>query len=152
MINYHISKNLSSDEISCIKAFYQLVGYTGTINESDQFFLAKFDKVLVGCVRLCNEFQTLVLRGMYVHPNFQGKGIGTQLLNLIDHEIGARECSCIPYNKEQLIKFYGKIGFKIINPESVSPLLYERYKKYMNQGLDVIVMGRCVNQNNDNNS
>jgi N-acetylglutamate synthase-like GNAT family acetyltransferase len=146
MITYRIAHNLNDDEQCIVVDFYKSVHYSGVINPGDIFFLA-YSKTneLIGCARLCSEYKTLILRGVYVHSDFQGKGIGSHLLALIDREIGLQECYCIPYNKEYLVKFYNKINFSPVTPDCAIASMQERYAKYRDQGLDVIIMLRPSN-------
>jgi predicted N-acetyltransferase YhbS len=55
-----------------------------------------------------------VLRGMYVHPEHIGKGIGSGLLKAIEPVLAETNSYCIPF--DHLFDFYGKAGFSRIEP------------------------------------
>ena len=123
-----------------VASFYQSCGYSCTVAELDLVLLARENGELLGAVRLCQEENKLVLRGMYVHGGKQGQGIGTALLGGISVEIGDRECWCIPYT--QLTEFYGRAGFEMAARGSAPLFLQQRMTYYKSQGKSVLIMVR----------
>lgn len=118
------------DELKAVKEFYLSQGYKGGESmDGSEFIIVADDKdIIVGAVRLVIEEGVLVLRGMFLDKPYQRQGIGKQMLDLMDIEIGDRECYSIC--KEYLEKFLGELGFSQIKPEKGPKHLAERFKEY----------------------
>jgi GNAT superfamily N-acetyltransferase len=121
-----------AEDISRALNFYAERRYGGGIRAEDAVFLVERDGELVGIVRLAAEEGTVVLRGMQVHPRFQGQGIGKRLLATVAQELDGRSCFCIPY--AHLVGFYGGIGFHVIEPAKAPTFLQLRLERYQNRG------------------
>jgi len=91
-------------------------------------------------VRLCDEFQCLVLRGMYIDPARRRSGVGRSLLMAAASAIGDRECWCVPF--EHLRRFYGLAGFEEIEVAAAPDFLIARRAGYVAQGSAVAIMRR----------
>lgn len=117
------------DELAKVRMFYTQVGYANTnnIKDTDLIFGAMSIIIFVGVVRLVREHNVNVLRGMQVHPDYQKKGIGSQLLLALEKEI-PDTCYCLAH--EWLENFYGKIGFKRIDDADLPAFLQQRLHKY----------------------
>lgn len=118
------------DELEKVRMFYTHVGYTNAnnIKETDLIFVARNEQNnFVGVVRLVRENEISVLRGMQVHPAYQKKGIGSQLLHALEKEINDT-CYCLAH--EWLENFYGKAGFKRIDDTELPGFLQQRLHKY----------------------
>ncbi|MEJ7691706.1 GNAT family N-acetyltransferase [Daejeonella sp.] len=62
------------------------------------------------------------LRGMVTHPEFQGKGIGNQLLNFSIVYLGGQMANYLWCNSRKIAyKFYQGIGFEFISEEFELP-------------------------------
>ena len=101
-------------ELGAIRAFYASCGYTGPTEPDDEVVLAKDDGVIVGVVRLVDERGVRLLRGMYVGPDVQRRGIGSLMLARFEQLLDARRVdeaflTCGPH----LEGFYGRIGFRL---------------------------------------
>lgn len=81
----------------------------------------------MGIVRLVRENEVSVLRGMQVHPAYQKKGIGSQLLHALEKEINDT-CYCLAH--EWLENFYGKAGFQRIDDTELPEFLHQHLLKY----------------------
>jgi N-acetylglutamate synthase-like GNAT family acetyltransferase len=121
-----------------IRQFYadRLPGYV--VSPNDSIYIALVGDSICGVVRLVEEQGLLLLRGMQVSPLHQKVGNGTKLLEILDREIGARECFCIPY--AYLEKFYGKIGFRRTDEDKAPQLLRKRLQKYRLESDSVIMV------------
>jgi GNAT superfamily N-acetyltransferase len=131
-----------AEEFSRAVNFYAERRYGGGIRPEDAVLLAEHDGELVGIVRLTAEEGVVVLRGMQVHPRFQGQGIGKRLLATVAHELGSRGCFCIPY--AHLVGFYGRIGFHVIKPAKAPTFLRLRLERYQDRadGNEYLIMRR----------
>jgi GNAT superfamily N-acetyltransferase len=131
-----------AEDISRAVNFYAERRYSGGIRQEDAVLLAEHDGELVGIVRLTAEEGVVVLRGMQVHPRFQGQGIGKRLLATIAHELGGRGCFCIPY--AHLVGFYGGIGFRVIELAKAPTFLRLRLERYQDRadGNEYVIMRR----------
>ncbi len=84
--------------------------------------MATDGKAEIGKARLTDDGEKYVFRGMKVNKDHRGKGIATELLNRLmqhadDNGIGNIHTKADPeddepMNREELMKFYGKFGFK----------------------------------------
>jgi GNAT superfamily N-acetyltransferase len=101
-----------------IAAFYRADECRPTIRPTDVKVIAKNDGKLCGAIRLCDENNRLVLRGIRVSARMRRQGIGTQLLETAELFIGDREYFCISYHYLQSL--YGRIGFVVFD-ESEAP-------------------------------
>ncbi len=124
-----------------IAAFYELCGYSGGISADDTIFVAVRDSWLVGAVRLCEEQGVVVLRGMQVLARFQRQGIGQSLLDECLPEVNKSFCYCVPF--AHLAEFYGANGFERCETGDAPDFLEDRCTNYIEQGHDVLVMGRA---------
>jgi GNAT superfamily N-acetyltransferase len=133
-----IIRQASPEEYELVSAHYKICGYRGGLEDNDQVFVA-IDEQLIGAVRICIENDVKVLRGMYLKPEFQQKGIGVSMLNYLVQHTEMSGCYCLPY--KHLIEFYGKIGFEEISPKDAPGFLAERLKKYRGNGnRDITIM------------
>lgn len=93
------------------------------IKEFDQSTVLKavIDNKVVGSVRACLKNDTCFIGRLIVHPDFQNKGIGKELLNRIEKlkEAGRYEL----FTGEKSIKnihLYQKLGYKIYKKEKLN--------------------------------
>ena len=105
-----IIRQTKPEEIDKVLEFYQESNYGGGAILDDQIIIVETNEKFIGVVRLCNENQILVLRGMQIDKQFQRQGIGKALLKKLNKIIGTQTCYCIPYR--HLESFYSYIGFK----------------------------------------
>ena len=127
-------------DLPAVQAFYSTIGYGGTALPNDRLLVAREDQSIIAAVRLCTENGTLVLRGMYVAEERQGRGTGSRLLESIAKVIGPAECWCLPYS--HLTGFYSQIGFFMSEGEDAPPFLTDRWRRYIDSGQKVVIMKR----------
>jgi predicted N-acetyltransferase YhbS len=129
-------------DMSRIANFYAERQYGGGIQPNDIVLMAERGGELVGIVRLASEEGVVVLRGMQVHPSFQRQGIGKKLLWTVAQELDGTACFCIPY--AHLARFYGEIGFCVIEPAKAPAFLHLRLERYQNRndGREYLIMCR----------
>ena len=138
MINLAVA---TKDRHSSVLSMYGECGYHGGLDEQDLILVAEESGRIVGAVRLCLENGFLVLRGMFILPTHQGRGIGSQMLQyLVQHHLDGHTCYCIPF--AHLTQFYGAAGFTSKSPSDVPQFLAQRLVRYCEDGHDVILMAR----------
>jgi N-acetylglutamate synthase-like GNAT family acetyltransferase len=123
-----------------VELFYKETGYSPSANPQDAVVLAESGGRIVGALRLVEEQDTLVLRGLRVREALRRKGVGSGLVAAADFFIGGRECFMIPFR--HLEGFYARYGFARIEAQAAPGFLGERLGKYRQMGLDVILMAR----------
>ena len=123
-----------------VSEFYDTVGYGGGVDKSDTTLVARSSGRMLGAVRLCNEGDVIVLRGMQVAPVFQGNGVGRALLNHCVSYLDNNTAYCVPY--EHLTNFYGQIGFVVTPPGLLPAFLAERLARYVSTNRKTVAMSR----------
>ncbi len=123
-----------------LKEFYQEAGYSRSVSGDDDLYYAEENAQKIGVLRISKEYDCSVLRGMQVLEEFQGQGIGTRMLSFLEKYLGDEPVYCIP--RDHLVRFYGKIGFSVIDPDDAPEFLAERLNGYIENGLDVLIMKR----------
>ena len=119
---------------------YSAWGYGAGIGAADRVYVARLRGQPIGLVRRTDEQSILMLRGMHVAPDFQGRGVGSELLRVFASELPARECYCIPFS--HLTRFYGRQGFERDDEVAAPAFLRERLATYRAEGHDVLLMRR----------
>src|SRR5690606_545641 len=99
-----------ADDITTLLEFYREQGYPIEVNPVDTFYMAHDDDAVIGGVRLSQEFGVTVLRGLLVAPAYNRKGVGTQLLRVVEGDLADKDCYAVPY--AHLIDFFGQVGFR----------------------------------------
>ena len=138
----NITQQIGAEVRLEVSQFYERVGYTGGIQDSDVVCLERQDHDLVGVVKLCKEEGVLVLRGLYVSEDLRGTGVGTRLLRAVSETIANQECWCIPF--AYLSDFYATVGFARCRESEAPAFLEERCRKYVSKGMDVVIMKRPI--------
>jgi GNAT superfamily N-acetyltransferase len=82
------------------------------LHNSDCVFTAWEDNCLVGLINaLTDGYMILYIHFLLVRPEYQGRGIGTQLLNLVLEEYKQIHTKIlVSYNRK--VKFYKRAGFE----------------------------------------
>ena len=128
-----------------VSAFYLETGYTQPIDQTETLLIAERAGEICAALRLRSEHHVLVLRGMRVRPDLRRQGVGTTLLFAAVKVIGERECYCIPH--AYLKSFYEQVAFQEVDPTWAPDFLHERLGTYHALGLDVILMRRAGERN-----
>jgi N-acetylglutamate synthase-like GNAT family acetyltransferase len=133
---------VQSSDASRILSLYESLGYRQGIAPDDTVWIAEAAGEPIGIVRIAPEFGVLVLRGMRIAEPWRHRGLGTQMLRVLDAWLDGQDCYCVPYS--HLPGFYRQIGFKEIMPEAAPPFLAARLNDYKQRGLKVILMARLT--------
>lgn len=121
----------SLEDMPTVHELYKAANYGGTFSSTDETFIAKKEQQIIGVVRLANENNIFVLRGMQIKSDSRGQGIGKQLLEYFMSCLGDKPCYCIPYR--HLINFYSSVGFTVINNEAAPAFLVDRFNDYVSR-------------------
>lgn len=133
-------ERVEPSQYDLIRAVYDASNYKGGIQTEDIGILATLGTIPVGGVRLAREHGVLMLRGMMVKPGYQRRGIGKEMLQVLDLHIGSEPCYLV--GRVHLQEFYGSIGFVTINDREAPPFLIERAKKYNEEWHTCLIMHR----------
>jgi N-acetylglutamate synthase-like GNAT family acetyltransferase len=103
--NFFVTGNrIHSHEISA----YLVKGY---------FFVALIEQLIVGCIYLELKNKRAYFGLLSVHPSYQGKGIGKELIFLAENFGRRHHCSHMDMNvvnlREELPPFYRKLGYEV---------------------------------------
>ena len=128
-------------EHAALNELYLRLGYTAGIADADVVFVAHVDGRPVGLVRRSVESGLLMLRGMQVAPEHQGRGIGSRLLRAFVADLPAADCYCIPF--AHLPHFYARGGFALVDEAEAPEFLRTRLVRYRAEGLQVVLMRRA---------
>ena len=134
-------RTLRPEEYDRARHAYDAWGYRGEVLDSDVVFAAEQGDAMVGIVRRTIEYDTQMLRGMYVAPFLRRGGVGSLLLSHFVDTLPAPGCWCVPYANLQ--HFYARGGFHPAAFADAPPFLRERLAFYRREGLDVILMRRA---------
>jgi len=86
-----------------------------------EFYVYEINNRIVGVAALYPRYEEDrgIVRWVYVHPEYQRRGIGTVLMKYIEgraRTLGLRKLQLITHEKAYwAIKFYEKLGFKVVN-------------------------------------
>jgi GNAT superfamily N-acetyltransferase len=80
---------------------------------------------IVGSVRGRLEGKTCMIGRLIVHPDFQGRGVGTILINRIEEQFrkAGRFELFTGHRSERNLHIYGRLGYRVFREEAVSDRL-----------------------------
>ncbi len=123
-----------------VATFLRTEGYVQPIHDEDALYASWESSAVVGALRLAREHGVTVLRGMRVRSDLRRQGIGTRLLEAVEHALGDVTCYCLPY--PWLTSFYGHIGFRAVPDDEAPAFLVERRVAYARKKVDVVIVRR----------
>ena len=141
MPNSSIIIQNGKDARKAVDPFYLSLGSKTRARDEDLFFSLKDGDVVIAAVRFCVEVEVAMLRGMYIAPALQNRGIGSEMLKAFEKYLTTHKISptyCIAYT--HLEQFYGQIGFKFLEPTSAPKFLQERLIDYVNEHGNIFII------------
>jgi len=100
----------------------------GVGEQIKNFLVAREDGQVIGCVGLETYGESCLLRALAVRPDFQGKGLGLELMRQIisrARQQGLKQAVILTHTVERLA---AKIGFERIPRESVDPRVAQSWE------------------------
>ncbi|MHA2364744.1 MAG: arsenic resistance N-acetyltransferase ArsN2 [Candidatus Hodarchaeales archaeon] len=97
----------------------------GISDHFHNFFIAKNDDQLVGVAGLEIYENMGLIRSVAVHPSYQGKGLGKQLVDKVHSHAKANEIEEIYLLTDTADKFFSKLDYKAIPREKADPLVQQ---------------------------
>lgn len=132
-----------SEAALIVDPFYEQEGKTHRARSSDLFFSAFIENSIVGVCRFCIEEKTPMLRSMVIKSELRSQKIGSKILHSFAEYLdrnGFTSTYCIPY--DHLKRFYGQIGFEIINEKEAPIFLQERIQNYREKSSEKFMIMR----------
>jgi ribosomal protein S18 acetylase RimI-like enzyme len=89
------------------------------------FLKAEFENRIIGSVRGYQSEDTCYIERLIVHPNFQGKGVGTALMKQLEScfEQAERFELFTGHKSDRNIHFYTKLGYRVLKSEEINSIL-----------------------------
>lgn len=89
------------------------------------FYIDNNNKRLIGFARVTSDGSfNATIWDVVIHPDFQGNGLGTLLMNQIIQELRSCDISTITlFADPEVLKFYKRIGF-VIDPDGVKGMFW----------------------------
>ncbi len=91
--------------------------FEGVKEHFQNFFIVRNDKMTVGGIGIEIYENVGLLRSVAVHPSFQGKGIGQQMVSKIEEYSAEKELHNIYLLTDTAEKFFLKLGYQLISRE-----------------------------------
>ena len=122
-----------------VNRFYKQAREKGKTQRSDEIYVARAGQQIIAAVRLCPiAGGGVLLRSLAVLPEYRRTGVGTQFMNYVGAQIGARECWCYPFSWLQI--FYEASGFQCVVPDDAPDFICTPFENYQRQGRDILIM------------
>ena len=132
LVDLEMETTKAQSRFADVRSFYDICGYTGPVNPDDDMIIAFSKSEIVGVVRLVNEHNVPILRGMNIREDFQRQGIGSRMLKAFDRLIVAKKLQPVYLIcGTHLESYYGQVLFKKVESFQLIPaFLVERMKGY----------------------
>ncbi len=85
------------------------------------FFIIRKDKMVVGCVGIEIYENVGLLRSLGIHPTFQGKGLGKQMVGKLEEYSAEKGLHNVYLLTDTAENFFLKLGFKFIPRDETDP-------------------------------
>jgi GNAT superfamily N-acetyltransferase len=128
-----------SEHVDLIR-FFREAGFPIAILPKDKGWGAWAGDRLVGCIALCHEAKTWILRGPEVMPPYQRRGVGAGLLHVALPTLQEHDCYCVAYPR--LLRMYQRAGFRPCPLSDQPSFLRKRVAWLQETGWDLIILRR----------
>lgn len=125
-----------------IQELYAIWGHAFAYLLNDQTFVAEVNGEIVGAIRLAFEDSSFVVRSLFVHQEFRGRGIANALLQKVELELGVAEAYCLPFPEQE--KLFSSVGFNPVAGLTAPDFLISRKESLHEGNQDVIIMKRSA--------
>lgn len=140
----HIIERIPPMQFPLVNRFYKETGYQGTARGNDIVFVLREHGKIIAAVRLCpgneGEHDWLLLRGLWVRPERQRRGLASALMTHVVSYITNRKVWCYP--DKPLEHFYARYGFETIDPVSMDSFILGPFEAYIRAGREIVTMVR----------
>lgn len=133
----HSISVVPDSELFRLNRFYKRNGHKGKADTADTAFWLKDGNEILAAIRFTADDNDLLLRGLWVHKERRGQGLGDKLLRECRHYWAKHNCFCYPFN--HLEAFYAQHGFVTADEHTPAHLL-RKLKSYQQRGEEVILM------------
>ncbi|WP_455141399.1 arsenic resistance N-acetyltransferase ArsN2 [Candidatus Hodarchaeum mangrovi] len=117
-----IAKAITQDLSNVLMLLKQVdLPIEGVKDHFQNFFISKEDKMILGCIGIEIYGRVGLLRSLAVHPSFQGRGLGQQLVKRIEEFSIEKGISNIYLLTETAEKFFLKLGYQFIPRDEADP-------------------------------
>ncbi|PWI47256.1 hypothetical protein CEE45_12735 [Candidatus Heimdallarchaeota archaeon B3_Heim] len=93
----------------------------GVKEHFQHFFILREDEMVVGCIGVEIYDNTGLLRSIGIHPSYQGKGFGQQMVSRLEEFSSEKELNSLYLLTETAEKFFLNLGYKYVSREEVDP-------------------------------
>lgn len=150
-----ILKNIVYEQLApvaypLVNRFYKQAREKGKTQGSDEVYVARVESEIIAAVRICpvhvgnqkieTSSKKLLLRSLAVLPDYRRTGVGSQFMDYVVTQLGARECWCYPFSWLQ--GFYELSGFEFVAPDNAPESIRVPFENYSRQGRDILIMVR----------
>ena len=93
----------------------------GVKEHFQNFFIERKDKMTIGCIGIEIYGNLGLLRSVAIHPSFQGKGLGQQMVSKIEEYSAEKGLHKIYLLTDTAEKFFLKLGYLLVSRDEVDP-------------------------------
>ena len=122
-----------------VNQFYRRQKHKGSASGDERVFIIEHDTQIIAAVRLVPYDGYYWLRSLYIEQSLQGKTLGSQLLNYVDHKI-QRPIYCFPYL--HLEHFYKQAGYDFVQETQMPQSILQLYTRYNRKGQGILAMAK----------
>ena len=120
--------------------FFREAGFPVPIHTKDMGWGVRVHGRLIGCIALCHEGKTWILRGPEVLPTNRRRGVGAELIRCVLPSLADRDCYCVAY--PNLLKLYQGFGFRPCATTEQPAFLRRRVAWLRETGWELTVLRR----------
>ena len=106
--------------------------------KGDLIYVATLNKSIVAALRLNPVNSLYLLRSMCVQADMRKLGIGSALLQHLQHILSELQCYSFPYSHLQA--FYERANFVTCEAESTPQAISDKFNRYVNNGKKLCLM------------